>query len=115
MGASPAAGRDPHVGQAPGDLATLQAFVNTLDVEAGTDELSTPAGLDSWLRDSGLTAGASAASGPRDLATAVELREAMRGVLRSHVNQRDERGVPATGSRASGRGSDRAGRRESRL
>ncbi len=30
-----AAERQPDIGQAPGDLGTLQAFVNTLDIEAG--------------------------------------------------------------------------------
>jgi predicted RNA-binding Zn ribbon-like protein len=89
-----AAGRQPGIGQAPGDLVTLQAFVNTLDVEQNTDELSTPAGLDRWLQGAGLlgdpgglggVGGHGSPARPRDLATAVELREAFRGVLRSHV------------------------------
>ena len=73
------------IGQAPGDLATLQAFVNTLDIEQGTDLLSTPASCDQWLLEAGLRAGDGGRAKPRDLATALELREALRGVLRSHV------------------------------
>lgn len=81
-------GPDPAIGQAPGDLAILQGFVNTLDLEQGTDELATPAALDAWLRAAGLTepaAGSEGSSGPADLALAVALREALRAVLRSHV------------------------------
>ena len=78
-------GSDPHIGQAPGRLALLQAFVNTLDVEQATDDLSSPAALDSWLRSAGLSPGATGQARPADLALAVELREALRGVLRSHV------------------------------
>ncbi len=101
---------DPHIGQAPGALATVQAFVNTLDIEQGTEDLSSPAALDRWLADAGLTdepgtgsgtpAGRSgpartaarpapATSGPADLSLALDLREALRDVLRSHVRRAD--------------------------
>ncbi len=85
----------------------LQAFVNTLDIEQGTDALATPAGLDAWLRDAGLIAAAGGRSGPGELATAVELREALRGVLRSHVTHK----APGTRSRIRRRpaGADPAG------
>jgi predicted RNA-binding Zn ribbon-like protein len=85
---APEARRDPRIGQAPGRLAALQAFVNTLDVEQATDELSSPAALDAWLRRAALTVPPASDSGPADLAVAVELREALRGVLRSHVTHR---------------------------
>ena len=78
-------GSDPHIGQAPGRLALLQAFVNTLDVEQATDDLSSPAALDSWLRSAGLSPRPAGQARPAELALAVELREALRGVLRSHV------------------------------
>jgi len=81
----PAAGRGQDIGQAPGRLAALQAFVNTLDVEAGTEQLGSPSALDTWLRSAGLTGPASWQSGAAELALAVDLREALRGVLRSHV------------------------------
>ena len=104
---APAPGSDPRIGQAPGRLALLQAFVNTLDIEHATDELSSPAALDGWLRSAGLAADkpgpagpgpadtgpadtrpadtGPADTGPADLALAVDLREVLRGVLRSHV------------------------------
>jgi predicted RNA-binding Zn ribbon-like protein len=87
--------REPDIGQAPGDLATVQAFVNTLDIELGTDALTSPADLDRWLQQAGLTSAADDGAGhqdqpgPRELATAVDLREALRGVLRSHAAHAD--------------------------
>jgi predicted RNA-binding Zn ribbon-like protein len=39
---------------APGDLAQLQRFVNTADLETGWDELGDPARLAAWLSDAGL-------------------------------------------------------------
>jgi predicted RNA-binding Zn ribbon-like protein len=74
------------IGQAPGDLRKVQAFVNTLDVEQGRDELTTPAALDDWLRGAGLAQPAAAArASAADLTAALELREALRGVLGAHV------------------------------
>ena len=75
----------PGVGQAPRKLATLQAFVNTLDLEEGTDQLGSPAALASWLAGAGLAAPDAAAS-QAELDQAMTLREALRGVLRSHVS-----------------------------
>ncbi len=63
----------------------MQAFVNTLDIEQGTDQISSPSALDAWLRSAGLSRPDACKSGPGELALAVELREALRGVLRSHV------------------------------
>jgi predicted RNA-binding Zn ribbon-like protein len=80
-----APGRDADIGEAPGRLATVQAFVNTLDLEQGNDEIGSPSALDAWLRSAGLPGSAAGRSGPVELAVAVELREAVRGVLRSHV------------------------------
>jgi predicted RNA-binding Zn ribbon-like protein len=80
----------------------VQAFVNTLDIEQGTEELDSPAALDRWLAAAGLdgagTRGAGAA-GPADLRRAIELREALRGVLRSHVT----RAQPSDAARSLGR------------
>jgi predicted RNA-binding Zn ribbon-like protein len=39
--------RNPSV--APGDLELVRAFVNTLDIEAGTDDLGTPSSSAAWL------------------------------------------------------------------
>jgi predicted RNA-binding Zn ribbon-like protein len=78
----------PRISAAPGDLEIVQRFVNTLDIESGTDELDSPAGLGHWLAGSGLMAPAGpgdAPVSPAFLETAVALREALRGVLSAHV------------------------------
>src|ERR1700722_16106011 len=97
------------IGQAPGELATLQAFVNTLDIEQSTDELSTPAALDQWLQAAGLAGTDSGGqvfppSGPADLAAAIELREALRAVLLVHAPhpQADAMDPGAAGRAAAG-------------
>jgi hypothetical protein len=81
------AGHPPQAGVAPGQLEMVQAFVNTLDIEQGTDELSTPSGRQSWL--------GSAESSGTDIRRAMTLREALRGVLRSHVSQDSQPGGAA--------------------
>jgi predicted RNA-binding Zn ribbon-like protein len=69
---------------APGELEAVRAFVNTLDIEQGTDDFATAAGLGRWLSGQGLLATPGAVSAA-DLARAVALREALRGVLREHA------------------------------
>jgi predicted RNA-binding Zn ribbon-like protein len=68
---------------APGDLELVRAFVNTLDIEQGTEELSTPAELGEWLSANGL-ASATVRPTAADLRRAIRLREALREVLLSH-------------------------------
>jgi predicted RNA-binding Zn ribbon-like protein len=97
------------IGQAPGDLRTVQEFVNTLDIEQGSDDLATPAALDDWLRRVGLfEASAATRSSAADLTAALELREALRGVLGSHV--RHETGGPTASQAASQPTGQAAGR-----
>lgn len=71
---------------APGRLEVVRAFVNTRDREAGTDALSGSAELAehlvAWQL---LTPGARL--GASDLASALELREALRTLLRAHNGQ----------------------------
>jgi len=77
------------IGHAPGALAILQSFVNTLDIEQSADELADPAALQTWLDRNGLRGDPSdgrPATGA-DLAVAIRLREALRKVLRSHVRR----------------------------
>ena len=95
-----------NIGRAPGDLAVLQLFVNTLDIEQATDELSDPEALRRWLDRAGLSSNpvnsraetadrapdgrrqaARACDTPTmaDVQEAIRLREALRTVLRSHV------------------------------
>jgi predicted RNA-binding Zn ribbon-like protein len=67
---------------APEPLRLVQRFVNTIDLEHGREWLGTPAELSSWLADAGLdTPGALADS---DLLRALELREALRALLRAN-------------------------------
>jgi predicted RNA-binding Zn ribbon-like protein len=75
---------DPVNSEAPGDLELVRRFVNTLDIEEGTDALSTPAAAAAWL-------GAQGSPGRitgRELHEVTELREALRDLA-------DVRGVPA--------------------
>jgi predicted RNA-binding Zn ribbon-like protein len=81
------------IGQAPGRLWTVQAFVNTLDVEQSTDELASPASLAGWLSAAGLL-DQSAPAQDGDLRLALDLRESLRGVLRSHATHGPAQGQP---------------------
>jgi predicted RNA-binding Zn ribbon-like protein len=65
---------------APGQLEHVRQFVNTLDVETGTDELDAPAKLASWLAERDLL-DARAEVGEAELRRAIELREALRMLL----------------------------------
>ena len=40
---------------APDELRLVQLFINTLDIEGGTEDLDTPAALSAWLYANGLT------------------------------------------------------------
>jgi predicted RNA-binding Zn ribbon-like protein len=64
---------------APGALLEVQRFVNTRDVEAGTDELTSPDALAAWLAEHGLP-GAGAPVTEDDLARALGVREALRAL-----------------------------------
>jgi predicted RNA-binding Zn ribbon-like protein len=82
----------PRISPAPGDLEIVRRFVNTLDIESGTDELDSPAGLSAWVAGSGPRAAGPGEPvrpldvpvSPASLQTAVALREALRDVLSSH-------------------------------
>ena len=65
---------------APGELELVRAFVNTLDVESGEDELLGPGALASWLADRGLLVQGTVAR-RSDLRQALAVREALRSLL----------------------------------
>ena len=65
---------------APGELAKLESFLNTVDIEGGQEELTSPQRLTAWLADHGLTEVAVTAE-DADLVAAIELREAFRDLL----------------------------------
>jgi predicted RNA-binding Zn ribbon-like protein len=68
---------------APGELATLQQFVNTLDADPGIELLQEPADLRRWLTHHELVAPSTRIGAP-ELRRALELREAFRAVLRAN-------------------------------
>ena len=65
---------------APGPLGLVQAFVNTLDAEAGRDLLAGRETFSAWLQEQGLSS-AGPPPGDGDIAAARELREALRALL----------------------------------
>ncbi len=68
---------------APGDLALVEAFLNTTDLERHTDELDDPAALAAWLAERGLIE-AGASLDQEDVARATRFREALRDLLEAH-------------------------------
>ena len=65
---------------ADGDLGLIQAFVNTVDLQDGLEELTDPNTLRAWLVANGLMGTAQAVE-ESDLKHAIALREAIRGVV----------------------------------
>src|SRR5579872_7436335 len=65
---------------APEPLLLVQAFVNTRDLDLGTDLLAEPETGNGWLRLSGLLQ-ADATAGPEDLRAARDVREAIRALI----------------------------------
>jgi predicted RNA-binding Zn ribbon-like protein len=59
-------------------------FVNTADLEGGTEDLATPGALAVWLQDRGLLDGSAPALSAAQLAEAVDLREALRAAMLTH-------------------------------
>ena len=65
---------------APGRLEAVRRFVNTCDLEASEETLTTPDALARWLRDASLLE-QGAVAGDRDLSRALALREALREAM----------------------------------
>jgi predicted RNA-binding Zn ribbon-like protein len=72
---------------APGRLEMIRGFVNTRDVEAGTDAIATPAALADWLVDAGLLPAGEPVP-PADVVAAQRLREALREALSANHDGR---------------------------
>lgn len=86
----PTAGRDPgDRTPAPGSLRLVQALVNTLSAEVPLDLLATRADAAGWLVTAGLLGPGSELSGAEHQ-SALELREAIRGVLAAHTDRLDD-------------------------
>jgi predicted RNA-binding Zn ribbon-like protein len=69
--------------EAPGRLELVRAFVNSVDLEHGTDELASPDALAAWLGERELL-DAGEAPTAADLRRATDLREALRELLLAH-------------------------------
>lgn len=65
---------------ATGDLGLIQAFVNTVDLQDGPEDLKDPNTLTGWLVAKGLMHGSHPVEAS-DLKHAIALREAIRGVI----------------------------------
>jgi predicted RNA-binding Zn ribbon-like protein len=83
---------------APGVLRIVQLFVNSLDIEEGTEEWDSPEALGSWLYRHGLTAKREEMS-ERDLRRARSFRELVRamalannGLAMEHATKRELQG-----------------------
>jgi predicted RNA-binding Zn ribbon-like protein len=70
-------------------------FVNTVDLETQVDELTFPEQLRAWLDEHGLLAADPPPVGEAEHRAAIELREALRRVMRAHTD-----GVAAPGEAA---------------
>ena len=66
---------------ASGDIGLIQAFVNTVDLQDGPEELSDANTLKAWLVAKGLMGGGAHQVDDSDLKHAVALREAIRGAI----------------------------------
>jgi predicted RNA-binding Zn ribbon-like protein len=65
---------------APGNLAAVQAFINTADVMRHSDEIADPAALGAWFEKHGLSVGPETPTAA-DVRRAAELREALRRLI----------------------------------
>jgi predicted RNA-binding Zn ribbon-like protein len=69
--------------EAPGELEHVRAFVNTIDLEEHTEELTGPDELAAWLAEHELAPAGLVATNA-DVEYAIGLREALRAVLLAH-------------------------------
>ncbi len=67
----------------PNQLDLVIDFVNTLDIDAGSEQLDDPTALARWLSQHGLTPREEALD-DRDLEAAIRLREALRRAMIAH-------------------------------
>src|SRR5258708_19888222 len=65
---------------ATGDVGLVQAYVNTVEIQEGPEELSDPNALERWLVAHGLVEWGEEVS-EADLKNAIAVREAIRGVI----------------------------------
>ena len=68
---------------APGDLAVVQGFVNTNDIEGGDEQVGDPEALGSWLAAAGLCEPAVRVT-PAQFRLAMDVREGLRALGRAN-------------------------------
>lgn len=84
-----------HDEPAPGDLAILERFVNTADLDSGDEQLADPGALARWLTDAGL-APAGTVFDEAERERVVAFREAMRRLLlANHDGDADPEAIAA--------------------
>lgn len=79
---------------APGELELVREFLNSVDLEAGRDELADAAALRAWLFDHGLLAAGGEVT-EADRVRMVELREAIRALAAANTTGRLDPGAAA--------------------
>ena len=67
--------------EAPGELELVRRFVNTHDIEEGSEELDSPGSLLGWLVGMGLLNEVGARADEKDLQRALAFREGIRSLL----------------------------------
>ena len=77
---------------APMPLRLVQVFVNTLDIEQGTDTLSRPDEARRWLAEAGLLDPSSAEPSGTELALAVQVRAAIRALAWQNTSGQEPSG-----------------------
>jgi len=70
----------------PAGLATIGAFINTGDLDTGTEHLADPGALGSWLADHELAAPGETWTSA-DLARTIQLREALRALAAANAGE----------------------------
>jgi predicted RNA-binding Zn ribbon-like protein len=88
--------------EAPGELALVQRFVNTADLEEGRDDIADADGLTAWLRERDLAGPREKFSGP-DVERVIAFREALRTLLLAHHGDVVDRTAVAALDAAAGR------------
>jgi predicted RNA-binding Zn ribbon-like protein len=91
-----------HRTPAPGGLRLVQGFLNSADIEGGTDEFASPSSLAAWLEARGLLTPGTRVSEP-DRHLAVTVREALRNVIEARDTGREARASAAILDRAARR------------
>jgi predicted RNA-binding Zn ribbon-like protein len=87
---------------APPPLRLVQLFVNTVDLEHGREWLADPRSLAAWAREQRLVPAATRFS-RKDLGQALELREALRALLRANGDLKQEEAALEILARAAAR------------